>query len=357
MKVYRNIALALVIVFALGVTFACLYYKSNISKVSDSKEKIVITINEGSSVSDIAKLLKENNLIKSEKIFKLYCKLNGKNNLKATTYSLSPNMDVEKIIEILEKGNSYNPDEIAITFKEGINIRKVATLISENTNNTKEDVFNLLSDSNYQDELINTYWFIGNEIKSDKLFYSLEGYLAPDTYVYLNKDVTVKEIFTKMLAQMDKILKPYEEEIKDLNMTTHNFLTLASIIELEAASSNDRAGVAGVFYNRLKDKWSLGSDVTTYYAEKADFSVELTYAQYRKCNNYNTRCASFIGLPVGPISLPSTRSIKATAEPETHAFYYFVADKNGDTYFTKTDPEHLAKIAELKAKGLWYEYD
>ena len=155
---------------------------------------------------------------------------------------------------------------------------------------------------------------------------------------------------------MQNKLNAYEEDIKNSNMSVHELMTLASIVELEGARSDDRAGVAGVFYNRLATNTSLGSDVTTYYAVNKDFSVDLTKSDLNSCNGYNTRGSCVSGLPVGPIASPSIESLKATLEPEKNDYYYFVSDKNGKTYFSKTYSEFEKSIKDLRASGMWYEY-
>lgn len=356
MRIFRNVALAVLILSTTLVIFICSYFNYNIAPVSSDSTLKTVVIEEG-GISDIANTLKENNLIRDETMFKVYIKLTGKTNLKASTYELSENMGVKKIVEILESGNSYNPDEVKITFKEGINVREIANLISENTNNSEEDVYNLLNDNSYLDELIDSYWFITDDIKNNKIYYSLEGYLYPDTYIYTNKDVSVKEIFKKMLDEMNDKLTPYKEQINNNELSIHELLTLASIVELEGASSSDRNGVAGVFYNRLESDMTLGSDVTTYYGLKLDMSErDLTKAELNDCNNYNTRCSTFTGLPVSPICIPSIESIEAVIEPTNHEYFYFVADKNKKTYFTKTYNEHLSMVSKLKDEGLFFEY-
>ena len=131
-------------------------------------------------------------------------------------------------------------------------------------------------------------------------------------------------------------------------------MTLASIIELEAGNA-DRKDVAGVFYNRLDANWTLGSDVTTYYGSKIDdFSYSLTKNELNDCSNkYNTRCNKNAGLPVGPISNPGKVSIEATINPNSHDYYYFVADCKGKTYLTKNSSEHANIINKLKNENNW----
>ena len=133
-------------------------------------------------------------------------------------------------------------------------------------------------------------------------------------------------------------------------------ITLASIVELEGASADDRASVAGVFYNRLNDGWVLGSDVTTYYYLKIDdFKQSLNgNPKLYDCDNaYNTRCTSYVGLPIGPISDPGKESIEATINYTKHNYYYFVADCKGKTYLSKTPNEHYNTIQKLKNENNW----
>ena len=349
-----------IIIIILGVLLVSLfavgfYYNYQVSPVSRDSEKVMVEIKEG-SIYSIGDTLYENNLIKSTLIFKIYVKLNGVNDLKASTYELNRNMKLSEIIDILEKGNSYNPDEIRVTFKEGLNVRKIAKIVEENTNNKYEDFINLMDDNNYIDSLISKYWFLTDEIKNEKIYYPLEGYLFPNTYAFLNKDVDVKTIVETMLDETDKQLTKYKEAIENSEYYVHKLLTLASIVELEGASADDRASVAGVFYNRIKDGWTLGSDVTTYYYLKIDdFKVTLTDALgLRDCDNaYNTRCTSFVGLPVGPISNPGVESIDGTIDYKKHKYYYFVADCSGKTYLNKDITGHYNTINKLKRENNW----
>ena len=356
MKNFRNIAIILLVVFTTVILALGVYYKVNMTGTSNSDTKKIVNIEEG-TINDIAKTLKDNNLIKNVSIFKVYIKLTNKSNLKAGTYELSENMGVEKIVKILEEGTKYNPNEISITFKEGINIRKIATLISENTNNSYDDVIKKASDETFIDTLINKYWFLTEDIKNKNIYYSLEGYLFPDTYRFNNREVTTEEIFTKMLDEMDKKLSKYKDEINKSDLSVHEIITLASVVELEGAKATDRKGVAGVFYNRLASSAypTLGSDATTYYASKIDdWSYSLTYKELNDCKNkYNTRCSSNTGLPIGPICNPGIESIEATINPDKHEYYYFVADCNGKVYLTKNSTEHNNIINKLKKEDNW----
>ena len=355
MKKYKIIVVILTILLV-GIFIVGFLYNISISAVSKKSEPVVVEIKENSTPYSVVDTLYENKLIKNKFVYKLYVKLNNVNNIKASVYEFNRNMKLKEIIEMMEKGNSYNPDQISVTFKEGLNVRKIARIIDEETNNSYDDVINLMADKEYIDMLINKYWFLTDSIKNSKIYYPLEGYLFPNTYSFANKDVTVKEIIETMLDEMGKQLDKYKDKINASEFNIHEIMTLASIVELEGGNADDRAGVAGVFYNRIKDGWVLGSDVTTYYYLKIDdFKQSLNgNANLYTCDNaYNTRCTSFVGLPVGPISNPGHESISATINYTKHNYYYFVADCKGKTYLNKDSNGHYNTIQRLQNEGNW----
>ena len=354
MKKYKiiMIILAILLVCIFAVAF---FYNYQISAISKDDTPVVVEVKQG-SIYSIGNTLYEKGLIRNIFIYKVYVKFNRVKDLKASTYIFRKNMKLKEMIDMMSDGNNYNPDQIVITFTEGLNVRKIAHLIEEKTNNKYDDVINLMADTEYIDELISKYWFLTEDIKNPKIYYPLEGYLFPNTYAFRNKDVTVKEIIKTMLDEMDKQLTPYKDKIDNV----HNTLTMASIVELEGGNADDRAAVAGVFYNRLNDTSgyypSLGSDITTYYYLKIDdFKVSLNgNPNLEACDNaYNTRCVNFKGLPVGPVSNPGKESIEATVNYTKHDYYYFVADCKGKTYLSKNSWEHGNTIQKLKNEGNW----
>lgn len=352
-KLYIIIA-SIVIFLSLVSGTLLIFYKSSLGAVSKVSDEVEFEVMDNQTYLTLGKSLYQKGLIKSELIYKIYIKLNNPGNLQKGIYKLNKNMNLDKIVNTLSKGSTYNPNLITVTFKEGWNVRKIATTISENTNNTYEDVINQINDKTYINELINEYWFLTNEILDSRIYYPLEGYLFPETY-QIDKTYSVKEILKIMLDHTDKILSEHKSSIEASSYSIHQMMTLASIVELEAGNSDDRKGVAGVFYNRLQAGWSMGSDVTTYYASKIDdFKYSLTYKELDDCSSgYNTRCKSLIGLPVGPISNPSKESIIASIEPTKHDYYYFVADCSGKTYLNKNANGHANTISSLKSAGNW----
>ena len=157
---------------------------------------------------------------------------------------------------------------------------------------------------------------------------------------------------------MDKKLSTYKENIEKSKYSIHKILSTAAIIENEAVFDKDRKDIAGVIYNRLKENMAIQSDVTTYYAFKIEMGTRDLYSsEINKYNPYNTRGPNMTGkLPVGPISMVSIASIEAAINPNENNYIYFVADKNGKVYFTRTYDEHLEKVNELKDSGLWIQF-
>lgn len=355
----------------LMVVISIIWYQTQLKAPFDKNvnEDIALTveIKSGTSTVDILKLLKEKNIIKNDFVAKIYIKLHEINNLQAGKYLFNGKATLPEVLDQLVSGKVMD-ETITITFKEGRNMRYIASTIAEKTNNTANDVYAILKDNEYILSLIDKYWFLSTEIQNSSIYYPLEGYLYPDTYTFENANVDVKTIFEKMLDQTGKVLAKYKSgRISDSSnvgndeqerYSAHEVLTMASIIELEGNNSENRAKIARVIYNRLASKMSLGSDVTTYYAIRVDMGErDLTSKEINTYNAYNTRGPNMEGkFPVGPIANPSEEAIAAALNPAEGEYLYFVADKNGDMYFTNTYEEHQETINLLKKKGLWYEY-
>lgn len=350
----KKILIGISIFLVLLVIGVVIFYQISLRKVSNDDTEIFFEIESGMSISNIVSTLKEENLIKNSFVTKVYIKLHDINNLQAGVYVLKRNMNTKEILNKFVTGDCFKEEKL-VTFIEGKRLVDYVKVIANNFPYSEDEILNVLSDKEYLQELINKYWFITDDILNEEIYYPLEGYLFPDTYMF-NKNASIKEIIEVLINGLGNKLEPYKEEISTKDMSVHELLTLASIVELEGASSEDRSGVASVFYNRLKDNWHLGSDVTTYYAFGKNFDVELTIDEYNTCNPYNTRSTCFTGLPVGPICSVSLDSLVSTINPTESDYYYFVADKNKKTYYAKDYNEFNNIINELKSNGLWYTY-
>ena len=353
MKVFRNIALTVVVLITVIVVGLCGIYKYMLSPIGKDTKTMEVEIPANSSRSKIAKILKEKKLIRDENFFLLYVKLFKIADMKAGYYDLSKNMSTEDLVRVLRKGSTKNPKEIKITFQEGINMRQIATVISEKTKNSYEDVLKKANDSTYLKTLIEKYWFIDNSILQEGIYYGLEGYLFPETYILTNDEVSIEYIFEKMLNEMDQVLTSYKEDIGKNSYSIHQLLSLASMVEKESAKVSDRSKVASVFYNRLQVGMSLGSDVTTRYAFRIDDQKQkVTTEQFNMQNPYNTRVTdgSMNGkLPIGPICTVSRTSLEAVLKPETTPYLYFIANiQTLETFYYEKSSDFELKKAELR---------
>ncbi len=324
----------------------------------DSKaSEEVYTVETGKGTYEVYEDLEAKGFIKSAFLMKIYSKFKGNIEIDAGDFTISKSYSIPKMYDTLKERNTVSADEIEFTLLEGENIKTLAKKISEVSDITEEEFLKEVNDKEFVKKLIDKYSFLTEDILNKDIYYCLEGYLFPDTYRVL-KSSTPGEIVEKMLEEMGKKLNTYEEDIKKSEFSIHEILTLASILELEGAGIDDKASIAGVFVNRIRNGWALGADATTYYAVGIPLHErELTYSELDDCTNkYNTRCDSNIGLPVGPIANAGIASIDAAINPEDNSYYYYASDKYLNVYFSKTYSEHQSTVARLKREGIWYEY-
>ena len=349
-KVIIGVIIGIVSLILLTIASFIVYFFVAIGPVNKN-ESLEFKIETGTSTLSIIKKLKQDDLIKDEFAAKIYLFLHKGISFQAGNYELNKKMSLEEIFIKFINGDVKN-DNYEITFVEGKRIPDYAKTIASKLEIGEDEVLKVMNDKEFLNELINKYWFITDEILNKNIYYPLEGYLYPNTYQF-TKEATVKDIIIKLIDNLGLKLEAYKDEIINSKYTPHQFLTLASIVELEAATDEDRENVAGVFYNRLSIGMSLGSDVTTYYATKKKFTDPLTLNELNACNSYNTRGSCVKALPVGPITSPSISSIKAAIEPAENDYLFFVADKTKKVYFSKTNQEQLKVIEELKKANLW----
>lgn len=251
----------------IGLIFLGIYNNglSPVSKKGEGKD-IKLLVEKGDTVKGIAKLLKEKGAIKDENIFNLYTKITRKSSFKQGRYKFNTENDVKTIVEKLVKGD-VNKEEIKLQLLEGKTMTDLAEVVEKVTVNTKEQFLNKMKDKEYIKKLSEKYWFIDYDTVINKdIYYPLEGYLFPDTYIFDNKEVGIETIIDTMLKHTEKKLADYKNITDKKKLTIHEVLTLASIIELEAGTSKtkseektltDREIVAKIFMNRINKKMSL----------------------------------------------------------------------------------------------------
>ena len=361
-KVMKVFTILLVIAIFILVVFCIIMANALMPVDRNDTNKVEFKVQSGWGSSKVVEELEHEHLIKNAFLVKLYLKFSPSDEIKEGTYMISKAMSVNDILEILSSSSSVENETINVRLIEGKRFTTYMQQISETFNFKYDDVIAKTKDTEYLDKLINKYWFITDDIKNDKLYYPLEGYVFADTY-NIRKNATIEEVLDTLIGELDKKLTPYKDEITASGKSIHSLLTLASMIELEAGTGNftlpnnsevsEREVVSSVFNNRLDKNIKLGSDVTTYYAVNKTLQESLTQQDLSSCDAYNTRGDCVSGLPVGPICSPSLSSIVAAIRPAKTDYLYFVADKNGKLYPAVDEYGHNKNIEYLKSHDLW----
>ena len=360
-RILRPIAAALLSLglVALAMIGAIRYVLSHFVYPVDAEDNtpIQVEIPAGASASRIAFLLynargqDEPGLIVSTASFKVYVDFTGKANaLKAGTYVLSRNMTIPEIVNILCAGNEGRR-VTRFTIPEGYTADQIAQALYEaGMLEEQEEFLALCKDGT----LLSVGYLDPLQNPSDRR-YALEGYLFPDTYeVY--EDAAAADILKKMLNRFAVVFTEEDaERARALNLTTDQAITLASMIEKEAAADEDFARVSAVFHNRLRQGMPLESCATLSYAlgvKKYTFT-DTELATVSPYNTYRNK-----GLPVGPICNPGRAAIQAALYPSeeylSEGYLYFCNMNPKQTnrlVFSKTYEEHRSNV--VKYSPFW----
>jgi UPF0755 protein len=309
---------------------------------SKVQKKVEIPI--GSSVTGIAERLESNGIIKDAKVFKYYVKLKNEGGFMAGDYQLSPSMDVQEIVGRLKTGKVLAEASFKITIPEGKQLKEIAAIMAKATNQNEADVFNKLNDKEYVKTLIAKYPdILTDDVLNPAVMYPLEGYLFPATYPFYKNNPSVEEMVDAMLKKSRNVLADYSEAGSEKNLTIHQMLTMASLIEEEATEKADRKKISSVFFNRIDKGMMLQTDPTVLYAQ-GRHKDRVVYKDLEVNSPYNTY--KHTGLPPGPIANAGKTSIEAALDPEKTEFYYFLATPEGEVIFTKSLEEHNREKAK-----------
>jgi UPF0755 protein len=340
--VRKIVAIISIVIFLLVIVIGgggYLYIKSALKPV-DQKSKIYkkVEIPIGSSVAGIGETLEESGIIKNAKVFKYYVKLKNEGGFMAGAYELSPSMDIQEIVNRLKTGKVLKQASFKVTFPEGQQLVEIAHIMAQVTKQPDDAVLKTLNDKAFIKSMMDKYPdLLTDDILNPKIKYPLEGYLFPATYSFYKTNPSVEEMVTAMLKKTQSVIANYEDGDKETKMTTHQLLTMASLIEEEATEKADRKGISSVFYNRIDKGMPLQTDPTVLYAQ-GKHKERVLYADLQVNSPYNTYENK--GLPPGPISNAGEMSIDAALNPAKTNDYYFLAAPDGSVVFSKTLAEH-----------------
>lgn len=358
----RRIALFLItaIIIALLATgfFVYRYVDSAVGALdSTSTEYVNVEIPEGSGNKYIGQILEKAGVIKSATVFNYYTKFKNYSNFQSGYYNLQASMDLEEICKLLKQGGTAEPEEPSlgkILVTEGYTIKQISEAVTKNTADddsstpfTADDFLSVVQDESFISKMVEKYpKLLANLPSADEATYQLEGYLFPATYSYY-EDTTMEDLVEQMISTMDSYMSSYYDTISEKGMTVNEVLTLASLVEKEGSTDDDRRNIASVFYNRLNANMALQSNIAILYAMgklgeettlSADASIDTSID-----SPYNVYTNT--GLMPGPVDSPGLSAIEATVNPASTDYYYFVADVNtGTVYYAETYEDHEANV-------------
>lgn len=352
----RHIRALMLGITLIALVVACAGYallREISTPVSTSNEVVEFEVADGDSTSRIATKLRSASLIRQPTLFSTLVRYKGLDGrLQAGFYQLRPSMTMSQIISALQNSRV---EDVQFTVPEGLRLEEIAAIVGA-TGVIDEAAF--LEAARDADSFKANH-FLLNGIPAGG---TLEGYLFPDTY-RINTRATPESVIEMMLTRFDEQYATIERDVRVPDRNVHEIMTMASVIQREAAMVTEMPQISAVFWNRLKPEnvgetgnGRLQSDPTVQYAlgyseaEGTWWRKELTITDLAIESPYNTR--ELPGLPPGPISAPGLAAITAAAQPDESANYlYFVAScaKDGTHHFTETFEEFQVYEAEYLA--------
>lgn len=328
-------AVALVLVVLLGEGLFLAFGTTHVIERSDrdAKENIYMVVKPGTTASEISDHLKRLGVIDSRLRFWWLMKLQGDaQKFKTGTYAFAPHMDEQAVLDKLVSGDTT---VVRFTIPEGFGIKEIAKRLADEGLVDEQEFLAEAKDFAPYDYMK----------KRPNERYAAEGYLFPDTYE-IHSEVTPEAIMKMMAEDFDTRLTPdLRQQAAAKNLSIHDLVTLASLVEKEARYDEDRPIIAQVFFKRLQMGMPLQSDTTLQYlmaGPKEDVSIEDTKID----SPYNTY--QHMGLPPGPIASPGMKSILAVLNPASTDYLYFVADRQGHNHYSQTYDEHLAIVEQVR---------
>lgn len=296
---------------------------------------INFVIEKGEEVKEIAQKLEKLHLIRGAFYFEVYVwRENIGTELQAGQYRIYPEISIKEIAKKFVRGDVISNEE-EITFPEGFSLADMEKRLYDNG-------FNSIYLTQFKPFFFGSRFVFLRNITA----VNLEGFLFPDTYKF-DKDWDAEKIAGKMLENFDKkISNELLWEIKKQNRTIFEIIIMASVIEKEVATENDKKLVSGILWKRLGVGMPLQADATITYIMGKKTS-EITLDDLKINSPYNTYVNK--GLPIAPISNPGMESILAAIYPEPSDYWYYLSKPSGESVFSQTLDEHnRAKAKYLK---------
>lgn len=307
---------------AVAVAAGLLFYDINYSIPVIGPVPAEVRVEPGDSLASVTRKLREQKVITNGWFFSLWARVRGaEKRIHQGLYRFDSGVAPREVLERLITGKGVFH---SVTIPEGLTVKEIAVLL---------DKMQIADQEKFVTEAAKPSLLANFGLQGK----GLEGYLFPSTY-HFTPATAEKDIIIAMAEQFRKVSQPVlAQRPNSIRLTSHEILTLASIIEKETGVQEERALVSAVFHNRLKQQMPLQSDPTVIYGIK-DFNGNLTRKDLLDANPYNTyRIAA---LPPGPICNPSVASIKAALQPANVPYLYFVSKNDGTHLFSETIEAH-----------------
>ena len=350
------------IVLAISIILAVLLWNcvDEVCALTDVEKIVTVTISENDTMSQVSKQLKEKGIIGYRWLFGLYCMASGaEEKIDPGTYELNTLFDYHAIVNAMME-TSENRATVEVTVPEGYEAEDIFILLEENGVCSAEELRQAAAEYEFD------YWFLEGLEYGD--YRRLEGYLFPDTYEFYVDDAP-RNVLDRFLRNFDyRFTGEMQQELAQLNawlrekklaqgfaeteivdLTLHDVVIVASLVEKETTAASESGTIASVIYNRLSSKVypCLNIDATIQYVlpERKD---TLTNADKSVRSPYNTYINA--GLPVGPISNPGISSLRAALYPMDTNYYFYALDPAGGHHFSEDVYEHQAFLDDLAGK-------
>ena len=309
---------------------------------------VEVEIPEGTPVSTMGDILEEQGLIRSSSAFSLLVRVQGAAaNLQAGVHDLSPSMTMPEIVAALQEG-AEEAGLLKVTVNEGLTVDQIAEVVADSTSYSAEDFLNLMSNQEFLAQLVQQYPILTDSYNNPNVRYVLEGYLFPATYDVAQGE-TLESLVTQMVDKTNEVLSKYQADIDASSYSLQDIMSIASLVEKEGQTTEDRKLIAGVFYNRLEQGMPIQSDISVLYALGTHKEM-VTYDDLEVDSPYNLYINA--GLPPGPMNSPSEDAIAAALEPTDNDYLYFYANlKTGEVFYTDNYEQHQAWAQEYEETG------
>ena len=343
----------IVIAASMILSVYAIFCMNDILAITKTKSSVTVSFTqEVESSNEAIEALSDSGLIKCKNFCKLFVKLRD-NIIKSSSlggpydagvYYLNGKMGLEGMLITL-KGQNKTGETITLTFPEGYTVPEIINKLNDNDVCDKQALLSVIQSTEF------SYSLVSNLKATDAVPYRLEGYLFPDTYEFFINESAASTVKKFLQNGDNKFSDKYRKRCDELGMTPYEIMTIASIIQKEAANNDQMKTISAVIHNRLEDKANfptLGCQSTAdYITNKVTPALSSTsahtseyYMAYYNTNNSST----VVGLPAGPICNPGQKAIEAALYPSDSQAKFFFHDTKGKMYTAKTYAEFKSKV-------------